>query len=37
MKFFKYHGLGNDYIVMTPADVRGELTAAQIQRICHRN
>jgi len=33
MIFFKYHALGNDYLVMPQA----ELYAAQIQRICHRN
>lgn len=33
----KYHGLGNDYIVVNPADLAGELTAAQIRRICDRH
>jgi diaminopimelate epimerase len=37
MKFFKYHGLGNDYLVITPTDVEGELTESQIRLICHRN
>ena len=37
MKFFKYHALGNDYIVLNPADVGGELTSSQIRSICHRN
>ena len=37
MKFRKYHGLGNDYIVIDPADMDGELVPGQIQRICHRN
>jgi len=37
MKFFKYHGLGNDYLVINPADIEGELTESQIQLICHRN
>ncbi len=37
MKFHKYHGLGNDYIVLNPADVDGELSAKQIRLICHRN
>lgn len=37
MIFYKYHGLGNDYIVMDPHEA-GELPdAAQIRRICHRN
>ena len=33
MRFFKYHALGNDYLVMPQA----ELDEAQIRRICHRN
>ncbi len=33
----KYHGLGNDYIVIDPADLPGELTPASIQRICDRH
>jgi len=37
MHFFKYHGLGNDYIVMDPADVGNELTPLQIRLVCHRN
>jgi len=37
MIFYKYHALGNDYIVINPADIHKELTSAQIQRICHRN
>jgi len=41
MKFYKYHGLGNDYIVIDPADcVAGqatELSQSEIQVICHRN
>lgn len=37
MQFVKYHGLGNDYIVISPKDVGGELTRAQIRLICHRN
>jgi diaminopimelate epimerase len=37
MKFFKYHALGNDYIVLDPADVGDEPTSQQIQSICHRN
>jgi diaminopimelate epimerase len=37
MQFFKYHALGNDYIVLDPADVGGELTPLQIRSICHRN
>lgn len=37
MKFYKYHGLGNDYIVMNPAEIGDELSEEQIKLICHRN
>lgn len=37
MQFHKYHALGNDYIVLNPADVGDELTSSQIRLICHRN
>lgn len=39
MRFFKYHALGNDYIVMNPADFPGwdAPTPEQIRVICHRN
>jgi diaminopimelate epimerase len=37
MRFYKYHALGNDYIVLNPLDLAGELDSFQIQRICHRN
>ncbi|HIJ54842.1 MAG TPA: diaminopimelate epimerase [Deltaproteobacteria bacterium] len=37
MKFFKYHGLGNDYIVLNPEDLNTTLAPEQITRICHRN
>lgn len=39
MRFYKYHALGNDYIVMDPADFPGwaEPTLEQIRVICHRN
>ena len=37
MIFYKYHALGNDYIVLNPDDIQDELTSDQIQRICHRN
>ena len=37
MKFYKYHGLGNDYIVINPADFTGELSESAIRTICHRN
>jgi len=37
MHYTKYHGLGNDYIVMDPAQVGRELTLAEVRLICHRN
>ena len=37
MHFFKYHGLGNDYIVLDPADFGEQLSTTQIRLICHRN
>ncbi len=37
MKFFKYHALGNDYLVIHPKDLPAPLTTAQIKTICHRN
>jgi diaminopimelate epimerase len=37
MKFFKYHALGNDYIVIDPKDFPGALTSDKIKVICHRN
>lgn len=37
MKYEKYHGLGNDYLVLDPADVGRELSAREIRLICHRN
>jgi diaminopimelate epimerase len=37
MKFFKYHALGNDYLVIDPQDWPSPLTSAQIKVICHRN
>jgi diaminopimelate epimerase len=39
MRFTKYHALGNDYIVMNPADFPswGEPSIEQIRVICHRN
>ena len=37
MDFFKYHALGNDYIVIDPKRNEVSLTEANIQRICHRN
>jgi diaminopimelate epimerase len=37
MKFWKYHALGNDYLVMDPKELPAPLAAAQIRRICHRH
>ena len=37
MQFSKYHALGNDYIVLNPDDVGGQLTSSQIRLICDRN
>jgi len=35
--FHKYHALGNDYLVLNPSELVGELDTFRIQRICHRN
>jgi len=40
--FHKYHALGNDYLVLDPADLPGSpaqipYDATKIERICHRN
>ncbi|MEO0934509.1 MAG: diaminopimelate epimerase [Cyanobacteria bacterium J06641_2] len=37
MKYFKYHAIGNDYIVINPKDTSESLTTEQIKKICHRN
>ena len=39
MRFAKYHALGNDYLVMNPADYPGwkEPDVDRIRVICHRN
>jgi diaminopimelate epimerase len=37
MRFHRYHGLGNDYLVMSPGDVGRELGPREIRLICHRN
>jgi len=36
MRFWKYHALGNDYIVMDPKDLASP-TIEQVKIICHRN
>lgn len=35
--FYKYHALGNDYIVIDPSRTHLNLTEGNIKRICHRN
>jgi diaminopimelate epimerase len=35
--FYKYHALGNDYIVLTPEDFSMDLTPDIVRLICHRN
>jgi diaminopimelate epimerase len=35
MRFEKWHGAGNAYLVIEAAELPGELTASQIGRICH--
>ncbi|WP_413200368.1 diaminopimelate epimerase [Nostoc piscinale] len=37
MRFYKYHALGNDYLVINPQDLSSQLTSEQIKIICHRN
>jgi diaminopimelate epimerase len=37
MKFYKYHALGNDYVVLDPRDQPLALTPDQIRAICHRH
>jgi diaminopimelate epimerase len=37
MKFYKYHALGNDYIVLDSDEVHINLDEQQIITICHRN
>lgn len=37
MKFFKYHALGNDYVILDPQDQPLDLTPDRIKIICHRN
>jgi diaminopimelate epimerase len=36
-RFFKYHALGNDYLVLNPSELVGGLDAFRVRRICHRN
>jgi diaminopimelate epimerase len=37
MRFHKYHGLGNDYLVVDPRDLDRDLAPDEIRLICHRN
>ena len=37
MKYVKYHGLGNDYLVIQPTDFDGNLDPKQVQLICDRH
>ena len=37
MQYTKYHALGNDYIVIHPADLKNEISQDMIRLICHRN
>jgi len=35
--FYKYHALGNDYIVLNPVEFDDTLTDDSVRLICHRN
>lgn len=35
--FYKYHALGNDYIVIDPNKVKINLSQENIKQLCHRN
>lgn len=37
MEFTKYHGLGNDYLVVEPSEFGRDLTPGEIELVCHRN
>lgn len=37
MNYSRYHAIGNDYIVIRPADMKRELDSNDIRKICHRN
>ena len=37
VRFWKYHALGNDYLVLDPQDAPRAPKAAEVVRICHRN
>lgn len=36
-RYFKYHALGNDYIVLDPNTFSLQLNEERVKRICHRN
>jgi len=37
LKFSKYEAIGNDYIVINPNDLLGELSAKAVEKICDRH
>ena len=37
MKFYKYHALGNDYLVITPAELKDVPESDTVRLLCHRN
>ncbi|MBT7299597.1 MAG: diaminopimelate epimerase [Victivallales bacterium] len=37
MKYSKYHAIGNDYVVIGPAEFQGEPDTEVVRLICHRN
>ncbi len=37
MQFEKYHALGNDYLVLPPDQLDGDLSEEAVRLICHRN
>lgn len=37
MKYVKYHAIGNDYVVIRPADLDKTQDTRYVQLICHRN
>jgi len=37
MKFWKYHALGNDYLVLDPKDLGEPLAPERVRLLCHRH
>jgi len=37
MRYSKYHALGNDYIVISPAEFQSQSDPDLIRLVCHRN